>query len=104
ALSEAHQLLGDATEREKLAAQIQAGEYGKPKSDETARVRAAFEAEMLAKEGDKLLRAGRFDRALDRFREAHGLDPDEPDIQAAIVWCEFQVSAKSPDDHVQANS
>lgn len=104
ALSEAHQLLGDATEREKLAAQIQAGDYGKPKSDETARVRAAFEAEMLAKEGDKLLRAGRFDRALDRFREAHGLDPEEPDIQAAIVWCEFQVSAKSPDDHVQANS
>jgi tetratricopeptide (TPR) repeat protein len=103
ALSEAHRVLGDAQEREKLAEQVKAGDYGKPKSDETARVRAAFEAEMLAKDGDKLLRNNRFDRALERFREAAELDPEEPDIQAAIVWCEFQVSAKSTDDHVLAN-
>jgi curved DNA-binding protein CbpA len=104
ALSEAHHVLGDAGQREKLAEQVRAGEYGKPQSDETARVRAAFEAEMLAKEGDKLLRVNRFDRALERFREAAALDPEEPDIQAALVWCEFQMSGKSSDDHVRANA
>jgi hypothetical protein len=104
ALSEAHHVLGDASAREKLREQVESGDYGKPQSDETARVRAAFESELLAKEGDKLLRANRFDRALERYREATELHGDEPDIQAAIVWCEFQLSAKSSADHSRANA
>lgn len=104
ALSEAHHLLGDAAAREKLRERVESGDYGKPQSDETARVRAAFEGELLAKEADKLLRANRFDRALERYREAAEVHEDEPDTQAAIVWCEFQLSPKSPDDHMRANS
>jgi len=48
-------------------------------------------------EADKSLRAGHFERALERYRQAATLSPDEVELQAAIAWCEFQRSAdKAP--------
>jgi curved DNA-binding protein CbpA len=100
ALSEAQQLLGDAEQRDKLRAAIEKGDHEPRKDgqDATARAHAVFQSELLAKEADKLLRANRFDRALDRYREAATYDADEPDLEAAIAWCEYQLSAKAPAD------
>ena len=100
ALSEAQQQLGDAEQRDKLRAAIERGEHelGKDGQDATARAHAAFQSELLAKEGDKLLRVNRFDRALDRYREAARYDDEDRDLQAAIAWCEYQLSPKAPPD------
>ncbi|MCA9650325.1 MAG: DnaJ domain-containing protein [Myxococcales bacterium] len=99
ALSEAQQILNDADERAALKEKIERGEHEATKDgkDATAQAHAVFQSELLAKEGDKLLRVNRFDRALERFLEASRYNPEEPDIQAAIAWCEYQVSGKGPD-------
>ena len=39
-----------------------------------------------------MLRAGNFERALDRFTRAAALCPGEAELQAAVVWCEYQSS------------
>jgi tetratricopeptide (TPR) repeat protein len=103
ALSEAQQVLGDAEQRDKLRMAIEKGDHEPRKDgqDATARARAVFQSELLAKEGDKLLRANRFDRALDRYLEAATYDAEEPDLKAAIGWCEYQLSGKSPADVVR---
>jgi tetratricopeptide (TPR) repeat protein len=100
ALSEAQQQLGDQEQRDKLRAAVEKGEHetAKDGQDATARAHAAFQSELLAKDGDKLLRANRFDRALDRYREAARYDADEPDLEAAIALCEYQLSPKAPAD------
>lgn len=105
ALSEAQQILSDADQRAKLRESIEKGEHEPVKDgkDATAQAHAVFQSELLAKEGDKLLRGNRFDRALERFVEAAKYNADEPDIQAAIAWCEYQVSGKGPDDSVRAH-
>ena len=96
ALSEAQMLLGDKEKREELRQRIERGEDPTQPagSDPTAMARAALESEVIAKEADKLLRAGRFDRALERYEQAAALAPEEPDLQAAIVWCRYNVSNK----------
>lgn len=100
ALSEAQQVLGDAEQRDKLRVAIEKGEHepNRDGQDATARAHAVFQSELLAKEGDKLLRANRFDRALERYREAARYDADEPDLEAAIAWCEYQLSPKATAD------
>ena len=44
------------------------------------------------REGDLLLRAGNFERALERFTRAAALCPGEAELQAALAWCEYQCS------------
>lgn len=106
ALSEAQQVLSDAGQRAKLKESIEKGEHETTKDgkDATAQAHAVFQSELLAKEADKLLRGNRFDRALDRYREAAKYNADEPDIQAAIAWCEYQLSDKSPDASLRAHA
>ena len=102
ALSEAHQILADADEREKIARQVAAGEYGKPQTDATATARAAFEAELIAKEGEKLLRSNNYARALERFKVAAEVMSD-PSTEASIIWCTYQLSNKGPHAASDAN-
>ena len=97
ALSEAHMLLSDKEQREKLAEQIERGE-DPASTDATATVRAAFEAEMIAKDGDRFLKASKFDRALAKYVEALALNPAEPDYRAAVTWCRYQLSQKGRPD------
>ncbi|MEX1368830.1 MAG: DUF4388 domain-containing protein, partial [Nannocystaceae bacterium] len=105
ALSEAQQILSDTEQRDKLRQSIERGEHETTKDgkDATAQAHAVFQSELLAKEADKLLRANRFDRALERYREATRYNDDEPDLQAAIAWCEYQVSSKSPAESLRAH-
>jgi tetratricopeptide (TPR) repeat protein len=96
ALSEAQLLLGDKDKREELRAAIERGEAPTKSSgsDAAAMARAAFESELIAKDADKLLRAGRFDRALEHYERAAALTPDEADFHAGIAWCRYNLGAK----------
>lgn len=93
-LNEAYQLLCDPAQREELAGLLRAG--GRPEvAPQTAMpsAQAILETEVLVREGDLLLRAGNFERALERFRRAAALCPGEAELQAAVAWCEYQRSA-----------
>lgn len=91
-LNEAYQILNDARQREELAALLRAG--GRPGGPNTPAptTKDILESEMLAREGDRSLRAGHFDKALDRYRQAAARNPEDVELQAAIAWCEYQRS------------
>lgn len=96
-LNEAYQILNDTRQREELSSLLRAG--GRPSggsgpSTPAPTTKEILESEMLAREGDRSLRAGHFDRALERYRQAAARSPDEVELQAAIAWCEYQ---RSPD-------
>ncbi len=96
-LNEAYQILSDTRQREELASLVQSG--GRPSSRDTPAptTQAILESEAIAREADKLLRAGNFERALERYRKAAELSPEDLELQAAVAWCEYQRSAdKAP--------
>jgi curved DNA-binding protein CbpA/cell division septation protein DedD len=91
ALSEAYGVLSDKEQREKLRDAISAGGSSvKSGEDTSAVVRNAFEAEMLARDADKLLRAKQYARALELFERAHDLSPQDGDIEAALLYSRFR--------------
>jgi curved DNA-binding protein CbpA len=103
ALSEAQLVLADADKRKELKDIIESGgDPSLPPGDATAIARAALESEVLAREGDKLIHAAKFDRALAAFEQAVELNPNESDFQASIVWCRYQLSGKTHDDAREA--
>ncbi len=102
ALSEAQMLLSDADKREQIRAAVEAGVQATSSADATAMARAAFESDVLFREGDKFLRGNRFDRALECYRRARTLTPDEPELTAVTAWCEFNLSGRSRDDMLAA--
>ena len=96
-LNEAYQILSDTRQREELASLVQSG--GRPSARDTPAptTQAILESEAIAREADKLLRAGNFERALERYRKASELSPEDLELHAAIAWCEYQRSAdKAP--------
>lgn len=90
ALSEANLLLSDKEKRKELAAAVEAGVATPGGPDPTAMARAAVEAEMLAKEGDKLLGAGRFGEAAEKFAAALERTPDDPDLLGAHAYASYR--------------
>jgi hypothetical protein len=87
ALSEAYGVLSDKDAREKLCEAIVAGgSHVKATDDTSAVVRHAFEAELMARDADKLLRGNSWERARDLFARAHELSPSDPDIEAALIY------------------
>jgi curved DNA-binding protein CbpA len=99
ALSEAYGILSNKEERKKLAEALELGGPVKAGEDTTAVVRNAFEAEMIARDADKLLRAKQWARAHELFDRAHGLSPQDSDIEAALHYSEFRAG---PGDQGQA--
>lgn len=94
ALSEAYSTLSNKEEREQLRLVLEAGGTGKSTEDASRVVRNAVEAEMIARDGDKLLKKGGYDRALEAYRRALELSPEDSDVQAALQWCLYQLSDK----------
>ena len=92
ALSEAYGVLGNKEERAKLAEAITTGNTGGSEAT-AAVVRNTFEADLIARDGDKLLKKGNYKRALESYTKALALAPGEPDVQAARLWCEFRIGA-----------
>ncbi|MEM6295747.1 MAG: DUF4388 domain-containing protein [Myxococcota bacterium] len=97
ALSEANTTLSNKEERERIAAAIERGDDPTATGDAEAAnmARAAFESEIIAKDADRYLRANKFDMASYEYRRALELMPDEPDYQAAAVWCAYNLSDRS---------
>lgn len=95
ALSEAYQRLSDDAQREQIVALLRGGAVA-ARVTAGPSAQAVLESEVVVREGDKLLRAGSFDRALERYRKAAALNPDELEIRAAIAWCEYQLAADKP--------
>ncbi len=105
ALSEAQALLGDEQKREQLRDAIERGvDVNQAGADATAMARAAFESDVLAKDGDKFLKAGRWDRAHELFARALELTPDEPDLRAAAAFCAYNLSARTHNDAMAAEA
>lgn len=97
ALSEANMTLGDADKRKELKAVIELGggkDKVKGRADAASIARRALEAEVVLKQADKLLRANRFERALAEYEKANELNPEEPEFEAAMAYCRFQLSEK----------
>jgi tetratricopeptide (TPR) repeat protein len=91
ALSEAYGVLSDKDQRQKLREAIAAGGSSvKANDDASAVVRNVFEGEMLARDGDKLLRNKQYARALELFERAHELSPQDGDIEAALHYSRFR--------------
>lgn len=97
ALSEANTTLSNKEERERLSEALLRGDDISASADAEAAnlARAAFESELIAREADRYLRANKFDRALPEYQRALALTPDEPDYQAAAVWCQYNLSDRS---------
>jgi tetratricopeptide (TPR) repeat protein len=94
ALSEAYGVLSDKEQRQKLRDAISAGGSSVKAGDDTSTVvRNAFEAEMLARDADKLLRAKQYARALELFERAHELSPQDGDIEAALLYSRFRAGS-----------
>jgi tetratricopeptide (TPR) repeat protein len=91
ALSEAYGVLSDKDQRQKLREAIAAaGSSVTADDDASVVVRNAFEAEMLARDADKQLRAKQWPRALELFERAHDLSPQDSDIEAALHYSRFR--------------
>lgn len=94
ALSEAQTTLSDKEQREQLKLAIESGVDTSASQDATSLARAAFESELIAKDGDRFLKGNHFQRALEKFDEALELTPEEPDLRAAAAWCRYNVSER----------
>jgi tetratricopeptide (TPR) repeat protein len=98
AISEAYGVLSNKDDRERLLAMIRAGGSGKAGEDANALVKNALQADMLARDGEKALRAGRYDAALEAFRKADELNPDDPSIRGSMAYCQFALTKHSSQD------
>lgn len=97
ALSEAYQRLSDSAQRDQLVALLRtAPAPTTARSGPSSTAQAVLESEVLIREGDKLLRAGGYDRALDRYRKAAAKCPDDLELRAAIAWCEYRLAGDKP--------
>ncbi|PRQ09612.1 J domain-containing protein [Enhygromyxa salina] len=97
ALSEAYGVLSKQEEREKLREALEMGGPLKAGEDTSAVVRNAFEAEMIARDADKLLSAKQWTRAAALFEKAHTLSPQDSDIEAALHYSTFRASTAGDD-------
>ncbi len=84
ALSEAYQRLSDDAQREQIAAAAARRPGMAPRASRRPERAGGARSEVVVREGDKLLRAGNFDRAIERYRKAAALNPDELEIRAAL--------------------
>lgn len=104
ALSEANTTLSNKEERQRLSEALERGEDVSASADAEAAnlARAAFESEVIARDADRYLKANKFERARAEYKRALELTPDEPDYQAAAVWCEYNLSGRARGDATRA--
>ncbi|MGB1699882.1 MAG: J domain-containing protein, partial [Nannocystaceae bacterium] len=94
ALSEANATLSNRDQREKLRAHIESGGSGAPGEDATALMRKALEAEVVGREGERLLKAGNYARALEKFEESLELSNADPNVKVYESWCRYQIAER----------
>jgi tetratricopeptide (TPR) repeat protein len=94
ALSEANATLSNRDRREQLRQHIESGGLGNPGDDATALMRKALEAEVVAKDGERLLKAGNYARAAEKFRESLELSNADPNVKVYENWCRYQLAER----------
>jgi tetratricopeptide (TPR) repeat protein len=87
-VSEAWSVLGEDASRAAYLEQLKSG--GPANVD----VMAIFQAENLFQAGTMLVKARKYDEALQKIDEAIGLYPDEPEFSMWKAWCEFLLAAE----------
>ena len=98
ALSEAYGILGNKGEREKLREALKiGGEDIKANEDANTVVRNAFEAELVARDGDKFLKAKQWAKAFELYTKAHALSPKDMDIAAAYHYSGYRAGEPTRD-------
>lgn len=95
ALSEANSTLSNNAERDKLKRALELDPQAGADVDPNAVVRNALEAEMLARDADKFLKAGNYPRALEIYERSLALAPREAEVQACAAWCRFQLTQRT---------
>jgi curved DNA-binding protein CbpA len=101
ALSEAYGVLSNKDQRERLRETVRAGGSPGAGDDPTVVVRNAFEAEMLARDADKLLHARAWARAAELYGRAHALSPKDSDVEAALRYAEFRRDDGQPGQNTE---
>jgi tetratricopeptide (TPR) repeat protein len=101
ALSEAYGVLSNKDQRERLRETVRAGGSPAAGDDPSVVVRNAFEAEMLARDADKLLHARAWARAAELYGRAHALSPKDSDIEAALRYAEFRRADGQPGQNIE---
>ena len=97
ALSEAYGVLSDKDQREQLRGALEAsGGTLKAGEDTSTVVRNAFEAERIARDADKLLKAREWASAAELFARAHALSPNDSDLEVALIYAEFRKGGGDP--------
>ena len=97
ALSEGYGVLSDKQQREQLSEALAASGGTLRAGEDTATVvRNAFEAELLARDADKLLQGREWARASELYVRAHALSPKDSDIEAALVYSDFRNNGGEP--------
>ncbi len=94
ALSEANATLSNRDRREQLRQHVESGGLGNPGDDATALMRKALEAEVIAKEGERLLKVGNYARAAEKFRESLELSNADPNVKVYENWCRYQLAER----------
>jgi tetratricopeptide (TPR) repeat protein len=102
ALSEANSVLSNKEKREELKALLEAGGTGRAGETAATVVRRALEAETLAREADRALRANSFARATEGFQQSLELHADQPDVVVSLAWCRFNLDGRSEQAGVTA--
>jgi len=98
ALSEAYGVLNNKDERAKLRDALEVGgEDLKANQDANALVRNAFEAEMIARDADKLLKAKQWAKAAERYAKATELSPQDFDIAAGLHYARYRAGEPEPE-------
>jgi predicted Zn-dependent protease len=80
-ITAAYQTLSDDERRDQYDSQIQVGKFQD--------VKASYDAEVLYRKGEVLLKHKRFDEAQQEFKNAVDLSPDEATYIGALAWAIF---------------
>ncbi len=92
-ISDAHQTLGNESERESYLQKLESGNLGVDDSEVVERI---LGAEVLFKKGLELVRARQYDEALERLQEAIDLDPEEGEFHSLYGWAFLLVNRGDP--------
>ena len=57
-------------------------------------MRQALAAEVVAREGERLLRAVNYPRALEKFQQSLELSDSDPNVKVYESWCRYQIAGR----------
>ena len=99
-VQEAYEILSDPTQRQQYLASLKG--KGKGEGGQDNEVSQILTAEVQFQKGEALLKKKEYARALEQFRWALDLNPDEGEYRAMHGWATYLVDPDDPDARSQA--